>query len=196
LVAQAGAAVAPQASEKIQQALQDKGITVDSMMNEVKQVLRETNKPELQPENLQQQAQSQWPSQAASTGTQGAQTPQAVDQELRSKLESMLTSGKQTLNAADKDALVNVVMARSNMTRPEAEKTVDSWVQKYQQVIQTADQAKQQALQTTESAMNTLSKIGIWMFVLMLLEGIAAAFGGWIGASREHLHPKVVNADV
>ncbi len=186
-------AVAPQASEKIKEQMQQSGINVDSIMNEAKQLLSETGKPELQPDQIQRDA--EWNAQAAAQGTEGAKTPEAVEQELRQSLQKVFATGQQKVNAADREALVNVLVSRSNMTRPEAEQTVNGWIQKYQQVAQDAQAVKQTALQSTENAMDTLSKVGIWMFILLLLEAIAAGLGGWLGSSRHMRYAEVAHSE-
>lgn len=156
------AAVAPEAKEAIQKELSQRGISVDSIMNEAKQLLGKGG--------------------AAGAGAGGQA---GAEGELRQSLQRMFESGQTTVRPEDRENLVNSLAARANMSRPEAERTVDKWIQQYQQVAQGAQQAKQQALQTTEQAMNTLSKVGIWLFVLMILEAGAAALGGWIGSRRE-----------
>jgi hypothetical protein len=173
--------------------MQQSGINVDSIMNEAKQLLSETGKPELQPDQIKRDA--EWNAQAAAQGTEGAKTPEAVEQELRQSLQKVFATGQQKVNAADREALVNVLVSRSNMTRPEAEQTVNGWIQKYQQVAQDAQAVKQTALQSTENAMDTLSKVGIWMFILLLLEAIAAGLGGWLGSSRHMRYAEVAHSE-
>lgn len=53
------------------------------------------------------------------------------------------------------------------------------------QPSQQTDQAKQQAVQTTQQAASALSKVALWMFILMILGAGAAAWGGWLGAGRK-----------
>lgn len=161
-VSSGAAAVAPEAKNIVQQQLAQRGITVDKMMNEAKQLMG-----------------------GAGAGGGGA----AADQDLKQALQKMFASGQTSVSPADKDAIVNALTARTNMSRADAEKKVDAWIQQYQQAAQTGQQVKQQALQTSEQALQGLSKASIWIFVLMLLEAGAAALGGWLGASREIVTP-------
>lgn len=156
------AAVAPEAKEGVQKQLSQKGISLDSIMNEAKQMLGKGG---------------------AAGGGAGGQA--GAEDELKQSLQRIFSSGQTSVSPQDKETLVNTLATRGNMSRPEAERTVDKWIQQYQQMAQGAQQAKQQALQTTEQAMNTLSKVGIWMFVLLVLEAGAAALGGWLGSRRE-----------
>jgi polyhydroxyalkanoate synthesis regulator phasin len=166
-VASGVSAVAPEAGKQIQQELSKRGISVDSIMNEARQMLGKGEG-------------------ARGAGAGGGAAAQGVEQELRQTLQKIFSSGQQ-VSASDKETLVNTLVSKANMSRPEAERTVDNWVQQYQQLAQGAQQAKQQALQTTEKAMDTMSKAGIWLFVLLVLEAAAAAFGGWLGSSREDI---------
>jgi hypothetical protein len=161
-VTSGAAAVAPEAAKVIQQELAERGITVDKMLNEAKQL-------------------------AGRTGAGGGAA--AEDQDLKEALQRVFTSGQTSVSAADKEALVNALTVRTNMSRQDAEKKVDSWIQEYQQTIQAAQETRQQALQTSERALQGLSKASIWIFVLMVLEAAAAAWGGWLGSSRELAPP-------
>jgi hypothetical protein len=156
-------AVAPEAGELVQKELQQRGITVDKMLSEAKEMIGQ--------------------SKGAGAGGGAAD---AADEDLRQALQKMFAGGQTSVSARDKDALVTALMNRTDMSRPEAEQRVDSWIQQYQQAAQGVQQTKQQALQTTEQAMDALSKAGIWLFVLLVLEAAAAAFGGWLGSTREY----------
>lgn len=162
------ASVAPEAGQQIQQQLQKQGISVDSIMNEAKNMMAGDK---------------------SAGGAAAGGGAQDAEQQLRQTVQKIFSGGQASVSAADKDALVKTLAARTGMSNAEAQTRVDGWVQQYQQAAQTAEQTKQQALQTTEQAMGALSKAGIWLFVLMVLEAGAAAVGGWLGASREHAAP-------
>lgn len=89
------------------------------------------------------------------------------------------------MQAADRDAAVNVVMARTGKTRPEAEQVVDNWVQTYQtaraKLKQTAQAAEHQAHIAGEKTASALSKAALLAFVGMLLGAGAASLGGRVG---------------
>lgn len=159
------AAVAPQAGNVIEKQLAERGITVDKMLNEAKQLT----------------------GRGAGAGAGGGAATE--DQDLKQALQRVFTSGQTSVSPADKEALVNALAARTNMSRPDAEKKVDSWIQEYQQTAQAVQETRQQALQTSEQALEGLSKASIWIFVLMVLEAALAAWGGWLGSSRELAPP-------
>jgi polyhydroxyalkanoate synthesis regulator phasin len=155
------AAVAPEAGEQLQQQLSQRGVTVDSLMEQAKQMLGRSGE-------------------AGGAGAGGG----AAEQDLRQTLEGIFSRGGQ-VTPQDRENLVNTMATKGNMSRAEAEKNVDTMISQYQQLAQGAQQGKQQALQTTEQAMDAMSKAGIWLFILLLLEAGAAAFGGWLGSRRE-----------
>ena len=159
------AAVAPKAGEQIEQQLSQKGITPESVMDQAKQLLGKSGGA------------------AGGTGAGGG-----AEQDLRQSLQRIFSSGQQ-VTQQDRDNLVNTLVTKGNMSRAEAERNVDTMIRQYQQAAQGAQQAKQQALQTSERAMDALSTAGIWLFVLLVLEAAAAAWGGWLGASRELAEP-------
>jgi polyhydroxyalkanoate synthesis regulator phasin len=170
-------AAGPKVAETAQQKLQEKGISLDTIMDGAKKTLRQTGKPELQPEQLKKQA-----SEAAKTT---GQEPQSSDTELSEALKKLFANPKQAGSAADKDAVVNILVARTGMSREQATTTVDNWIQQYYQASQKAEEAKQQALQKSEQVMKTLSKAAIWDFIAMLIGVVVAALGGKIGSPRE-----------
>lgn len=120
----------------------------------------------------------------------GATAPQTTE-EFRAALERLLRRGKGGTAEADRQSVVNALMAQTDMSREEATQTVRRWERMYQdQAIQTqGEQAtaegKQPAAQTAQSAAETMSTASFWTFVAMLLGAIAAAIGGAFGAPRE-----------
>lgn len=163
------AAVAPEVGQRIQQELAQRGISVDQLVNEAMQLAGAGQK------------------QAGGAAAGGAET-QNVQQELRQSLRKIFSTGG-TVSQADRENVVNILVTRAGMARPEAERTVNNWIQQYQLAAQSAQQFSQQAMQTTEQAMDALGRVGIWLFILLILEAAAAAFGGWLGASKEHAEP-------
>ena len=144
-------------------------------------MLRQTGKPELQPANLETQAR-QAAEQAQAQAQQTAENPQAAETNLDTLMRNLFREGQDIVAAADRDAAVNLVEARTGKSRPEAEKIVDGWISTYQtskqKLRETAEQAKQKAKEVGEKAASGLSKASIIAFFGLLLGGAAAAFGG------------------
>lgn len=78
------------------------------------QLLREIGKPQLQPENLQDRAQG-----ALDQAQNTAQNPA----DLKAMVSRALGQNGDVVKAADRDALINVIMNRTGKSRPEAEQS-------------------------------------------------------------------------
>lgn len=181
-IAAAAPAVAGAASDKL--AATD--LSWNDIKREASQLLRQTGKPELQPKALQQDAASAVAS-AKGAASDSAQQPLSTDRELDGLLDRLLRQGKDVANAADRDAVINVLEARG-MSRAEATKTVDNWQNTYRQAAATYEQTKQQLAKDARVAADrtaeAVSKGALWAFFALLIGAIAAGVGG--GAGRPH----------
>lgn len=94
-----------------------------------------------------------------------------------------------TVSKADRDSLVNLLVAQADMSRSDAEKTADRWINTYesvrQQGPQRADQARAQAAKAGEQAASAAARASLAAFFMMVLGAAAAAWGGATGAPRE-----------
>lgn len=156
LVASGIQAVAPQAMQQGQQALQERGITLDTITQQGRELL--------------------------GTGPAAEQQNQELSQALQ-----RLFANPQQANPQDRETVINILVQRGNMSRPEAENRVDQWINQYYQVRQQAQQTQQQALQTTEEVLGAVSQAAIWAFIAMLLGAAAAAAGGALGSPKERV---------
>lgn len=187
-VGQGVAAVAPQAGEAIQAELDRRGIDWSDIRREARDLLRQTGRPELQPGAIATQAEQ---ARQAARGAiaDATQNPQAANQELDSALDRLFNRAQAVASAADREAVINVLVARTNMTRDEAARTVDRWEASYQQararVEQAREQASQQARETAAAAADRVSGAALWSFVALALGLAAAAIGGRVGTPRD-----------
>lgn len=184
------AAVAPQVKDAAAEQLQQSGISLDQIKSEAMKLLRQTGKPALQPSAIENQA-AQATAETKQSAQQAMANPAATDEEFNSMLDRWLKRGKATASAADRNALINVVVARTGMSRDEAAKIVQNWETTYQQVQAKAEQpaaeAKQKALEIAEASAQAVSRAALWSFVALVLGAIAAAVGGSMGRPREVL---------
>ena len=182
-----GAAAGPIADAAKSQLAQS-GISVDDLKAQAKELLAQTGIPGLQPSAMAGQASaaaSQMTNAAASAGSTG----NAAGEDLQSALQKIIASGKETVDKVDRDALVNVVMARSNVSRTEAEQRVDGWVKSYEKAraefAQKKAQAEQKAKEAADAAAKATSQASFGGFVALLLGAIAAALGGMSARRRD-----------
>lgn len=175
------AAAAPNVGEGLKQQLDKKGISLDwgSLENQLNATLKQTGKPELDPARLEQRA-----NRAAADGKQSAvdaaADPAQSATELKQWFERVKQSGEPALSAADKDALVNIVAARTGKSRDEASQIVDNYAQAYQQAAQKVEklkaEAEQKAREAADEAAKQLSRAA-WGSLLVLLLGAALSAG-------------------
>ena len=124
--------------------------------------------------------------------------PQQTSEDLSSWFARVKQEGQPALNAADKDALVNIVAARTGKSHEEAQQVVDNYAQTYQQAMAKFQQLKQEAEQKTREAADTaakgVSKAAWTGLVILLLGAILAFFAGVFGFQRRPAVPVVVTS--
>ena len=98
--------------------------------------------------------------------------------------KKIIGSGKATVDQVDREAVVNVVMARNGVTRPEAEQRTDAWIKQYQearaQFEQKKIEAEAKARQVADSAASVSSEAALGATLALVLGAFAAALGGMV----------------
>jgi hypothetical protein len=101
-------------------------------------------------------------------------------QQLNSIVMRTIKQGK--LTEQDKQTLKNMLATKGNMSTQQADSLINNWSQR----LETAGkEASEQAKQAAEAASNAAAGIAWAMFLVLLLEGAAAAVGGWVGGSTK-----------
>ena len=100
-------------------------------------------------------------------------------------LERLLSKGRDATDAADRDAVINVVMARGNLSREEATKRVAGWEDTAEKArvkaAQAAEEAKVKARQVADASAKALSRAMLLGFLALALGGLFAWWGGTLG---------------
>ncbi len=159
------AAVAPQVAEAV---ASEADLSWENIRQEARQLLRQTGNPDLQPEALEQRAEQ------VSGGAMS-------DQEIDSLLGRLIRQGEAVASEVDREEVVNVLMARTDMSREEATRTVDNWIRTYERATV---EANQQARQMADTTADAVAKASIWGFLALLIGAAAAGCGGIIGTPR------------
>jgi len=190
LLGQGVAAASPQVGDAVRGEMKERGIDWDSIKEDARTMLRQTGKPELQPEALEGKAKDA-KKDAQDTAGAAAENPQGADRELNTLLDRLFNRGSEAANAADREAVVNVVAARSGKSKEEAAKIVDRWEQTYQQAREQFEKAKTQAerkaREAGDIAARNVSHAAFWSFIAMLVGLGAAAYGGRVSTPRDLL---------
>ena len=176
------AAAAPKLADIAGEQMDKAGISLDTIKREALAVLKQTGKPELQPGNVEQQVKG-----AAADASRTAGNPS--DQDFSAMLKRLLSKGRDAVSTADRDAMVNLVMARSNVSREEATKRVAGWENTAEQArakaAQAVEQAKVKAREVADASAKALSRAMLLGFLALALGGLVAWWGGTLGQKRD-----------
>lgn len=183
-------AAAPQVAGAVKDQVQQNGsinIDISQIQGEIEKLLRQTGKSELDPENLKKEANTTV-NQTQNIASQAASDPANSDSALTSLLQRIAASGAETFNAADREALVNIIVARTGKSRAEAEQTVNSYEQTYRQARAKYEETKAQAAQKTreigQATADRVASAALWTFAALLLSALAGAGGGYLAAPK------------
>jgi hypothetical protein len=173
------------AANKAAQEITKSGVDLSDIKREANSLLMQTGKPALNPDRLKKQA--------GQTAQNAAQNPQDAGTDISSMIDQIFNSDK----GIDRDAIVNVIVARTNMSHAEAEKAADNWIQTYNNAKAKFDKlkhdAEMQARKTGDVIAASISKAAIFSFIGLLLGAISAAVGGRVGEPGEVVAQQRVN---
>ena len=144
------------------------GVDFEALQREITATLEQTGNPALQPDSLQAQVQA----------TRGAATSGVSNQELARELTDRIRA---TAGRVDRADLMNVITARTGMSRPDAERLAtrveSAATAAGSQISSTARNVGEQAGQAAGTAANAASKAAWIALLVMGLSLLAAVFG-------------------
>lgn len=197
-VASGTADVASKAFDEITGNMGD--INTDQLETDVRDVLKDTDVPELQPNYLQDQV-SDATSDITDAGKKIATDPNKSDEiidDLSTKLKDRATK---ISDSVDEEAISNAVAKNTDLNQQEAQEATQNIVNglqkasdEAQQQIETAQQNLEQAKQDIDQAVkdarkkadeisDATAKASIWGFVAMVLGLVLTSIGGMVGAN-------------
>jgi amino acid transporter len=150
-------------------------ISLDELRRQAESILAATGKKELQPGEIRKDAERM--SEASRSGQPPRQLGESALQELRQKLMAL-----------DRDAAMNIMTTKMDMTDPQARQLVDSTIglieplkDKAQEVTQ---QVKQQSVETGDRALDRMGTIAMWLAALALITLGLSIAGGLTGTTE------------
>lgn len=183
----AGQVVENQLGPVIEEQAQELDISLEDARQEFYALLRDTQKEELQPEELEQRAQEVG-STAQARGERAAQRPGQVDAEVERVFSEARNQFEDSYEALDREALVNVLVERTDMSEQEAQETVDSYIAQYENLRQEAEafleRSREEINQQAENVADAAADAALYMAIAMILGIIAAAGGGFVGVKN------------
>jgi hypothetical protein len=177
-VAQRGVeAAAPEIREQMQ------NTDLNKLKNEATLLLRQTGKAELQPAALENRVNQSTEKAETTAGNIGA-APQYTDTQVDGLLGQLFAEGKDVAGEVDRNAVVNVIVARTGKSRAEAEQIADNWVAASKEASAKIQRMKQEAeakaREIADKTADAASTAAILAFVSLLLgAGVA-----WFGAKK------------
>lgn len=180
------AQVAPSVGGKIQDQLKQQGIdfNLNDIQGELEKAMRQTGKPELNPDAVKQDAQNVQQD-AKNTAQNSMSAPQQADTQLSGLLDRVKAKGDKAWDAADREAMVNLIKARTGKTDAEANQMVDQVQQSYREAYAKYQQLKADAEQKAREAADVAAKRvsqASWILLLTLvISGLVAAGAGTLG---------------
>ena len=175
VTATGAAAVAPKIADVAGQQMDKAGISFDSIKRDAMAILAQTGKATIQPGSIEQQVKN-----AASSPT---------DQDFSTLLDRLLSVGRTAVSEVDREAVINVVMTRGNISREEATQRVAGWETTAEtaraKATQTAQEAKAKALEMADASAKALSRAMLLGFLALAIGGLVAWWGGTLGQRRD-----------
>ncbi|MET4727994.1 ElaB/YqjD/DUF883 family membrane-anchored ribosome-binding protein [Lysobacter enzymogenes] len=149
-----------------------------------RELLSSTGKPELQPEALKRDANAA-ADQLKAEAKQAAQAPSTAPQSLDQWLAQIKDKAAPALNAADRDALVNVIANQTGKPRDEAAQIADQYIALYQDGVRKYEEAKRQAeakaREVADATAKAVSRAAWVSLIAMILGALLASFVGGLG---------------
>jgi hypothetical protein len=168
--------VASTAANKLGDQLQQVSLSPQDLRQQVESILAASGKPELQPGQVQQDADRV--AGAAKSGAPVNQVSDAAFSELSSKLAAL-----------DQEAGVNVMVNKMGMTREQANQIIQSTIgalQPIQRTVQdTVSRVQQQSAELGTEAVDRMGTIALWLGILALITLGLSALGGVLGIADE-----------
>ncbi len=180
LAGQALADVSPEVAD----ALNLQEVSLQTVLEEGRTLLQQTGQADLQPQNLETEGEA-----AADviqdTASEIARQPDAAQRELDAAVTRLLMMGE-NITEEDRDAVVQVIVARTELSEAEARDTLNRWEQTFAEFRVNAEEAAREAGQ---SVADTLAAIAGAIFAAMVLGAFAGGAGGWIGSPEDVVTP-------
>ena len=172
----------------IKNELQNQGINLDNLKQEAKTLLRQTGKPALQPDALSNQANAAADN-AKNAASDAATNPQQADEQISDLFDKIKNRGDNVASQADKQAMVNVIVARTGKSEAEASQIADNWIATYNKAAakwqQTKQEAAAKAKEIADKAADIASTAAIVSFFSLLVGAAVSAFGAKAGTDSK-----------
>lgn len=182
-----GQAIGNQVGPIIQEQAEQLDISLEDAKQEFYALLEDTQKEDLDPDELEARA-NQVGAQAEDRAETAARRPGRIDAELEGIFNDARNQFEDSFEEIDKEALVNILVERTDMSESEARRTVDNYLAQYENLREQANQAlenaKEQANQTAENVAGAVADAALYLSIALILGAIVSAAGGFTGVKN------------
>ncbi|MCL6260918.1 hypothetical protein M3O96_17575 [Aquiflexum sp. TKW24L] len=183
VLSKTGDVISDQLGPIVKDQFQDIELSLDDAKKEFYSLLEDTGKANLDPEYLKSQGEK-----SVSDAKNMASRPGRGD----SKVEGILNQSKnrfeQSFKALDQQALVNIVVERTDMTEAEAKQAVENTFAEFERARVEFEaflqETKEKAEQKAENIAKSVGDAAMYLAVALVLGAIAATFGGFVGVKN------------
>lgn len=155
-------------------------LSLDDARDEFYSLLEDSGKSELDPEYLESQAE-----QSADEVKEMSRQPSRADSKVEGIFSNTKNRFKQSFEEIDKQALVNILVERTDMTENEARQTVDNTLAEFERarnefdefLEETGENARIKAENIAEAA----GDASMYLAIALILGVLIAALGGYLG---------------
>lgn len=167
-----GQVIGQQVAPAVQSQVEEIGISWEEARNEFRSILEDANKDALDPDAIESDVNQM------TTQAQSGESLDAVFERARNR-------GEQTFEELDREALVNIMVERTDMTRAEAEQRVDEVISRYESVRSSVNEFLEKAGETAneqaENIAQGVADAALYLSIALILGVIVAALGGLTG---------------
>lgn len=182
-----GQAMQDQLSPIIKNQFEDLELSLDDARGAFYSLLEDTGKENLDPQYLESQAKK-----SADEAREGVRdmaiTPGKADAEVEGILSKTKNMFEQSFEAIDQQALVNILVERTDMSESEAQRSVENIFAEFERAREEFDafmqDAKETANEQAEKIAQTVADAAMYLAVALILGIIAAALGGFAGVTN------------
>ena len=191
LVGQGVSAVAPDAAAAVENALSAQGVSLESVRQEAQGLLNNVGAATggalegvdiVEGEGSVQETVGDAAQNVETTAQDIAQNPQAASAEIDQLLNQLTASGESLADSANRQDLVEALVANTNLSQAEAEARVDNWISTLQNADVNVQGARQELEQAAQNASDALGRAALWAFVGLLVGALIAGIGAAVGS--------------
>lgn len=162
-------------------------LSLDDARDEFYSLLEDTGKKKLEPDYLESQAERSV-SQARQGARDIAQRPRGADADIERVFGESKNRFKQSFEELDEQALVNILVERTDMTEAEAQRTVENTFARFKQARADfeafMEEAKETANEQAEKIAKAAGDAALYLAIALILGLAAGAVGGFFGVKE------------